>query len=278
MTRYVTVNESYANQTLRMMTDVQGNPVIVQAGNLVMPNLFDHVVTAVADLPAAVAGYHELSGGSWAFIRSIDLGTNSLRIPVGTTVYLTAFGWAQFLTSSANTVILVEGTLLVENMRITSGVGGGRIFIVNNAAAIFRSHNTNTVVGSGATNLYILSATSVQMTFDSWSGAGNSTSVGFNGNITADLRIVGHRSTGQGVFLTRTSGTVGFASITACWTNATTGINWAAANIPTNGLIVNGNALLGATPYSGFNPATVRVNFKLNTTTANLLPETPIVP
>lgn len=279
MTRYVTVDESYANQTLRMITDVQGNPVIVQAGSLVTPDAFDHVVQSVSDLPAAAGGYHTLTAGSWAFIASLDLGTNGLRILAGTTVYMTGLGWARFLTSTATNVVLVEGTLLIENMRLTSGTVGARILVANSASAMLYVTNCSLVVGTATTScVYSINANRILVLGGRWEGtAGAGFGFTINGG-TTHLEVIGVAGLSLGTFVKRVGGTVGFASVTASFTDATIGIDWPSAAIPTNGLVVNGNALLCATPVNGHNPLSARTNYKANTVSGALYTETPIVP
>lgn len=55
-------------------------------------------------------------------------------------------------------------------------------------------------------------------------------------------------------------------------------IDWAAANIPTNGLLIMGNQVDGANFFTGFTQSSARVNAKANSRAGALVSETAIVP
>ncbi len=96
------------------------------------------------------------------------------------------------------------------------------------------------------------------------------------GGVLVGMTMVGTRGENLDDFVQRVSGTVLQASITACSSNAA-GINWAAANMPTNGLAIVGCNFAAANPFTGFTAASARVNVKACTGAA-LLQETAIVP
>ena len=80
--------------------------------------------------------------------------------------------------------------------------------------------------------------------------------------------------------IVRTGGTQNRVSIVACSSaaNVAVGVDWAAANIPTNGLLITGCQFNTGTPFQNFNETDSRVNRKCNSFAATLSSETPIVP
>ena len=73
------------------------------------------------------------------------------------------------------------------------------------------------------------------------------------------------------------AGTVGFAAVVGCTALGVAGIDWAAASIPTRGLVVVGCNLNCTNPFVDFDEADAGVNVKACTGSAGLLSETAIV-
>jgi hypothetical protein len=106
--------------------------------------------------------------------------------------------------------------------------------------------------------------------------------VSVNGNIAGGLQVIGVTGDSLDDFVAWSSGTVNRAMVANCDTASTvsTGVDWAAANIPTNGLIEWGNQFntTSGNAYQNHTAATARVNRKGNTHNAGLSQETAIVP
>lgn len=86
---------------------------------------FDHVVESVADLPAAVAGVRTLTSGSWAFVEAVDIGTDILRVPSGTTVLLKGMGGfsQKMLSGSGGAVLDIQGSAYIETLSVNATAG-----------------------------------------------------------------------------------------------------------------------------------------------------------
>lgn len=119
------------------------------------------------------------------------------------------------------------------------------------------------------------------------SAASRGSGVRIAGNIAGGLQVEGVHgedistsdASGEGL-VQYISGTVRRAIVMGCDTATTvaTAINWAAANIPTLGLVVVGNAFDDPSPLNGFTHTSARVNSKANLLQTGLMSETPIVP
>lgn len=117
--------------------------------------------------------------------------------------------------------------------------------------------------------------------------AARGSGLNLDGNVTGGVQLLG--VSGEAIssgdvsgeaFLVYTSGTIRRATVMGCTTatDVQTAINWPAASIPTNGLLVVGNAWDDPTPYVGFAPTDARVNCKANSFQSGLMTETAIVP
>ena len=92
-----------------------------------------------------------------------------------------------------------------------------------------------------------------------------------------DLSLIGVRGENIDDLVQRVAGTVLNCNVIGCYTNSA-GINWAAANIPSNGLVIVGCNFGAANPFTGFTASDARVNIKACTRNNGLLSETAIVP
>jgi len=102
-----------------------------------------------------------------------------------------------------------------------------------------------------------------------------------DGGITA-LVLDGTTAENMTTFLRWSSGAVSTAQVVACETagNVTNGIDWAAANIPSRGLLVVGTSFgsAAANAFVNFTESDARVNVKACSAAGALLTETAIVP
>lgn len=334
---------------------------------------FDHVVETLADLPTPSSGVIELTDGSWAFKNSIDIGSNVLSVPAGTTVLLKGMGGfnEKKLSGDDTRVLVLEGSAYIETLTIEATAGaavelaspsnstltsrscyfsgdtqgvtmaggiwrdalsrvtggqeamvltGGSLnlsqtrFLAGTEAAFTASggnavdvtmlgcllHASSTTAfrcdcsdgdfylvdtqiecaAAGSPTLVASLALSLQFIGGRWTGDGGSQGLLIDGNITRHLQVLGVEGHAFSSFIERANGTVRHATVQGCSTfsDVTTGVTWAAANIPTNGLSLVGNNFDTATPISGFTAASARVNSKANTSAGALMQETAIVP
>lgn len=91
---------------------------------------WDVIVTDVSDLPPPVGGEIILPSGSYAFKNAIDIGTDRIIIPVGSTVLMKGMGLGKQITSSglAPTITIEDAgaVALIESLQVASmAVGGG---------------------------------------------------------------------------------------------------------------------------------------------------------
>lgn len=106
--------------------------------------------------------------------------------------------------------------------------------------------------------------------------------VSIAGNITGGLQVIGVAADNLDDFVQWTAGTVNRAMVANCdgSNTVTTGIDWPAANIPTNGLLELGNQfnVASGSAYQNHTAATARVNRKCSSHSGGLSTETAIVP
>lgn len=284
----------------------RNNQAPVDSTAVLIPEIFDHVVRGVSDLPALSGSNYNLTSGSWAFPTDLDLAGNVIRVPAGVTVFLKGYGPNRVVTGTgANTLNVDGGTAYVESLSLRNTVAQclnlassplTRLLDCTLTSTSATNHtvsvtgNTSvlqvlscTVTGGGGANtaaIRILTANDVCVINGSMhqSGGGSQLAVIVAGNITRGLRLANMFVDVNGL-LSRTSGTVGSVHVignTAKVSGA--GITWAAADMPTRGMLIVGNDFSTLTPFSGFTATSARVNAKANSFTSGLLTETPIVP
>jgi hypothetical protein len=291
-----------AGPALRQMQLLAPQEQIVDANVVDMspgPAVFDHVVLTTADLPAPVLGIITLTTGSWAFAAAINLGLDTIRVPAGVTVYLAGMGWDKVLSSGATNVIEVLGTALIEGLAITGAVDGLAVQggVLWMRACLITAAINGTRLSVAATSELDAAQCEwrvasrcvfaqlgrririVDSEFIDTSGANLAIGVRVSGDLDY-LALIGVGQTAGSDFVQRTSGAQTWATVNGCrCVVAGYGIAWAAANVPTNGLILIGNYFgAGTGAYNGLTHLSALVNSKGNTRAGALLSETPIVP
>lgn len=258
---------------------------------------FDVVVRTLADLGTPVAGYYQLATGSYAFAASLNLGTNGLQVPVGETAYIKGIGWEHTQTSSAANGLLVDGTALIESMRVTTtGANGVQVtgaYVQFKACEFIGATNGMVISGAGAGTVIVDNGLFTGGTDGIVIDANSGTRLWIDGSWvigTTDAILVdgnvGYISVSQGRLqsatngIRRNAGTVTNVRVDNCEFNAPVGINWASANVPQAGLLVTNNIFLTTPPWSGHNPASAKVMYRVNSNvdTGSLETETTIVP
>ena len=241
----------------------------------VATDLYDHVVTSLADLPPLSGIYYDLTPGSWAFPVPLNIGTNTIRIPAGD-VYVNGLGWNNVITATGNYTFRVSGgNLLLKDM---SMVAGTACIIVQSGSLYARNAY---LAPSGGTGSAVRNSGGLVIDFLGCTFSGGLYGCYVDGNVTQAYRLVDcDVSTGTaGVF--HVSGTMPAFQIVGSRLSAITGINWNTASLPTGGLLVNGCHFNCTTNYAGHTPASALANYKCNSKTsggAGLLTETAIVP
>jgi hypothetical protein len=234
---------------------------------------WDYVVRTMADLPTPVAGLINLTAGSWAFPVALNIGANIIVVPGGVECHLKGF-WGEFLTGTSTNLIAVNGIALLETMALSndaplllSGVGGicecAHCDIIAISACIVTTVAFSQLsVFGGIWQRFAGTPSGLHIACD-----------------VDDIRLVGVRGTGGlNRFVRYVSGAIASALIHGCTTDAATGIDWAAASLPANGLALLGNNLNCGTPLNGFTAASARANLKGNVENGALMSETAIVP
>lgn len=236
------------------------------------PAVWDHVVRSLSDLPTPAAGLINLTAGSWAFPAALDIGANIIVVPGGVECHLK--GWAgRFLTGSSTNLIAVNGVAFLETMALSndaplllSGVGALCTCLACDIYAV------------SACVLSTIDFGYLQVIGGFWQRfAGTPAGLYIAGDLD-HVQISGVIGRGLTNFILHDSGAVQQCTVRGCVDDATNGINWAAANIPSEGLLVVGNEFSGATPFNGFVVGDARVNCKANLGSGGLLSETAIVP
>lgn len=262
---------SLTSQRLTLLTSSRA---LVRAQVIdVTSSAFDHVIRSVTDFPAAVAGVITLTTGSWAIAAPINLGTDQILIPAGTTVYMQGIGWDKVLTTTGD-VLTVDGTLVAQGLALTGGNNGivlhagSEAFVTN-----CRIHAAASCIRNNGCDQ--LSALGGYWTTDAGAGYGYRHS----GNTAKGILLANILAEDMGAFVHRASGTASSVTISGCTTiSSTWGVNWPAASIPTQGMLIVGSAFNSVAPLNGFTEASARVNVKACLGSAGLLSETPIVP
>lgn len=307
MTVYLTANDNRSGQKVRLLTNTQSDSVEVSFDPLVIPTgaAFDYIVETVADLPAPVAGYHQLTTGSWAIKNALNLGTNALRVQNGETVYLQGMGWDKLITTSHNNGILVAGNLLCKGLALTT-TGTTAVSVGASVGGTwqqfddcnFAAGSTGFTIGGGSTENVRLNNTRMTATSEGlYISANTVVKVYVHGCYAAanyGCRIPGNcgylsisqslfTGTSRGIYYTAGGGggNMAAASFTNNQFSGASGgaIDWPSADLPGQGLLVVGNALNGVSAYAGHTPASARANYKANCRAGTtLLTETAIVP
>jgi hypothetical protein len=243
---------------------------------------WDYVVRSLADLPAPVGGFIDLTTGSWAFAADLDITPSVLRVQTGQSVLLKGFNKTISTGVAGTRVLEVNGTALVESLNLFSA--NNDVVYLANAASQLQMQNCSVQNGDDGTSCVNLHSGAYFRMFGgeliNVPGTGAPGLV-ITGNFT-DILLDGVRVDGcaQGVFLG--AGTVGACSVIGCRceSNCTNAIQWASAFIPTQGLLIVGNRwnLAAGSCFNGFTAASARVNAKANAYSAGLLTETAIVP
>lgn len=101
-----------------------------------------------------------------------------------------------------------------------------------------------------------------------------------DGNIAGGAQFLGQQAEELDDFIIRTAGTQNRVVVADCDTAAdvATGVDWATASIPTNGLLEHGNQFNTLTPFQNHASTDARVNRKCNSLQGGLSTETAIVP
>jgi hypothetical protein len=284
-------------------SSVPGATVADALNNLLLTSVYDHVVRSLADLPTPVAGNILLTTGSYAFPVPVDLGANQLRVNAGESVLLDGLGWQNVLTSSASPVQSNGGTLECRNLHCRSTAGhaisqnGGALTLLScRGTSVAATRGAISISGTHTTEL-------IDCELEHEDAAGYCVFVGGNtgffkqsggrwrstpgtgegmhiaGNSPQGFQLMGiTTATSFDTVISYTSGTVRSGIVVGCRFTAVTGISWAAANLPTQGLAVFATAFDAATPFSGFSATSARANLKGNLGPGGLMSETPIVP
>lgn len=240
---------------------------------------WDYIVRSLADLPTPVGGYIDLTTGTWLFTgtAAINLGANVLRVAGPQNVYLRG-GQQLVYNTGASLIEVAGGWLALDNVNLMNS--GTDCVLITSGILSMRNSELRETVNAGANSCVRALGAAVRIRIT------NSRLLGATVNgllIDADVPLVHLIGVGSDPalalahFVHYIAGTVAAGLVTACYSAATNGITWAAANIPTRGLLVVGNDFSGATPFNGFVAADARVNCKANIGAAGLLTETAIV-
>lgn len=245
---------------------------------------WDHVVKDLGDLPAPVGGFYDLTSGSWAFAASLDLGANVIRVPLGETVLMKGMGWnkniAAVLASGGTRALEVDGTAVVETMHLSSD-NFETVYVNNAAAQLWLRDCLIENMDDGPSPIALKAGTYLRVSGGRIIGTAGVLPAGvFVDGAFTDIYLEGVVGSFLAALLTRNSGAQGAVTVSGCRveSNCTRAINWAAANVPTQGMSIIGNRWNIATAYTGITAATARVNMKSNLGSAGLLQETAIVP
>jgi hypothetical protein len=243
---------------------------------------WDHVVRSLADLPAPVGGFINLTTGSWAFAADIDITPDVLRVEAGQTVLLKGFNKTISTGVAGTRVLEVNGVAVCETLHLVSA--NTDVVRMNVAGAKLELQNCsieNQDDGTSCVNLAL--GTSFRMYggyLYNVAGTG-APGVVATGNF-GDILLEGVTADGCDELILHGAGTQNACSVIGCRceSNCVYGIQWASASIPTQGLAVVGCRfnLAIANVFNGFTAASARVNAKANTYSGGLMHETAIVP
>lgn len=277
MTLFFTADDALEGQSIRLLTDVLGSSVRSRVQTVGVGSAsWDHIVTAKADLPAAVGGWIDLTSGSWFFSASVALGTDKLRVPVGNAVRLFGNTWRQQVTGTGAVVLQVEGTAQLDGMYLSCS--GGEALVVAHAGAFVHACECY-FVSTAAPAVEVINVIDyVQSGCHLESTANHALQIagGTAGQVVTDRCVLLGATTG----VQHSSGTGTSFRLCNSFVIAPTAINWLAGSIYASGLLVVNNELNSAVRYNGHTPASARVNYKANTSLAipGLVTETAIVP
>lgn len=164
-----------------------------------------------------------------------------------------------------------------------SGNGASAAGLMNGANTDLSAVNCFWSVDNDGTHCFqILQASSVNIRggeiFSTAGTPGDGVSV--EGNVTGGIQLSGIAFANLDDAITRMAGTQNRVTIMGCDSAAdvAVGVDWATANIPTNGLLAVGNQWNTLTPLQNFTAADARVNWKANSLFGGLSTETAIVP
>ncbi len=245
---------------------------------------WDHVITKLADFPAPAGGIISLTSGSWAISGVIDLGANMLRVPLGENVLIKGMGWGSALRSlfgsGGTTVLDVRGTALLESLNLYTD-SSSTLLLDNADAQCWCRDCYIENQDDGASPVSLSLGTYFHMSGGRIVGGAGvlPDGISVDGNFT-DIYLEGVTGSGVASLLRRTAGTQGAVSVVGCRveSDCTRAINWAAANVPTQGMDIVGNRWNIATAYTGIAYNTARVVMRANMNNAGLLTETAITP
>jgi hypothetical protein len=233
----------------------------------VEPTPFDHVVRSVADLPAPAGGYIDLTDGSWAFAAPINVGTDTVRVPTGTTVYLHGFGWSNTLSGNGTYVVEVQGIALIDRLSVI-GLGTHAVGLTHASAIASLCGCDLSALGYA---VEVTLGDRLQVIGGLWAAYA---ALHIDGAIRL-IQVCALQDRSTDYFVYYSSGAVESCIFTAC--TAEHDIRWPAADIPSDGLLIVATAIAAATPWNGFTAASARVNVKACTNSAGLEAETAIV-
>jgi hypothetical protein len=275
MTRLWAPDAGDVGHRVRMLTADRGGPPASARIVDVVGTPFDHVVRELTDLPAAVAGYIDLTTGSWAFASGLlNIGSDVLRIPNGQIVYLAGLGWNNLILGGGAATLEVQGSVLGDNIAIWN-VGGITAVRLSHADAI--CYLVEGFLSAPGYSVEVLGGKRLHCNGGLW---GDSfAALYIDGNIDT-VQVSGVQDQATDYFVYYDSGTVRVAHFDNCTndTSGATGIRWPAASMPSDGLLVVGCSFNVAAPFNGFTPASARVNVKACLNNAGLYTETAIVP
>lgn len=287
-------NELDARVTSRGNYDTTGpmnETPITPAANPV----FDHVVAALDDLPAAAGGFIDLTTGSWAITASFALGADVLRVAAGVNAYVKGIGPNKLLTGR----LLVAGTLVAESLAMTSAdntvevtgtlratgchftsTGAGVVnqcVLANNAAAIIDFVDTS-ITSNTHGCLRCLNAAFIRCIGGTWTGSVASVNGFTQSNPPGRFEFSHIRGLNLDVFVDRAAGTGTWGGVFDCIVDCAQGVNWTAASVPVDGMVIMGNYFNTATAFVGFTAASAGFICRGNSGSAGLLTETALVP
>jgi hypothetical protein len=257
--------------------------------------VFDHVVAALDDLPAAAGGFIDLTSGSWAITGTFALGADVLRVAAGVSAFVKGIGPEKVLTGR----LLVNGTLVAESLTMTSadntvevvgtlratgchfistGVGiVNQCVLANNAAAILDFEQVN-ITSNTHGCLRCLNAAFIRCIGGTWTGSVASVNGFTQSNPPGRFELSHIRGLNLDVFIDRASGTGTWAGVFDCIVDCAQGVNWTAASVPVDGMVIMGNYFNTATAFVGFTAASAGFICRGNSGSAGLLTETALVP
>lgn len=275
-----TADQSHADKTVGLLTDVQGSPLRARLVDTTLADSpYDHVVRTMADLPAPVGGppgLINLTAGSWAFPVDLNIGNNIIVVPGLTECHLKGF-WGKFLTGTATNLIAVNGIAFLDTMVLSNDApllcsGVGAICVCQECDIIAISACILTTVAFG--HLQVVGGYWQQF-------AGTPAGLYVNCDV-GNIQVLGVRTVNLDRAIRWVAGVVGGCQVEGCsffGGVGSIGIDWAPASMPTRGLYIVGNDFEVDTPLQGFNPAAALVNAKANSARGvGLFTETAIVP